>query len=209
MEQNGIKLKIKNEHVQELLELDTKARSYSRKEEQEFMNSATPQQLGEYMLIAYATDMILNSAKVYSPLDLSYETLENLPKVMISCFQGYIANGNSKTDSAYALAKSLAAYLTVLGMNEHECTLKVNQMGTAIIPPPKNEQPLWGQLFRIKVGVRREVDFLPPVYEGMKFLHGDKGDLLMFVVDPIFLAYKSAFRVDLVEQGLKNMALEV
>ena len=209
MEQNGVELKIRNDHIQEMLELDAKARSFSKKEEQEFMKSATPQQLGEYMLIAYATDMILNSTKSDSPLDLSYETLENLPKAMISCFQGYIANGNSKTDSAYALAKSLAAYLTLLGMNEHECDIKVTQMGTSIMPPPKSEHPLWGQLFRIKVGVRREVDFLPPVYEGMKFLHGDMGDLLMFAADPIFQAYKSAFRVNLVEHGLKNTALEV
>ncbi len=209
MEQNSVELKIKNEHVQEMLELNARSRSFSKKEEQEYLASTTTQQHGEYLLIAYALDMMLNSVKVDSALDLTYDTLGNLPMAMSSCFRGYVEEGNSQTDSAYASAKSLAAYLTLLGMNEHGCNLKVVQMGTATMPPPESEQPLWGQLLRVKVGIRREVDLLPPVYEGMKFLHGDKGSLLMFVVDPVFLAYKSAFRINLIEHGLKNMALEV
>ena len=125
-------------------------------------------QRAEYVLSGYVADMLRDSIEVHKELDLSYGTVGNLPAVLGLRLHEIRDMKTPWQDSVASLAKSLAAYLFFLAMNEHGCAMKVIQMGTPFAPPPKSEEPLWAELFRYKTGVRQGVDFLPAVMETMQ-----------------------------------------
>ena len=202
-------LMIKNEHVLDLLNESNRTSNFTAKEEQAYLEKLDAVQRAEYILSGYLADMLRNSIEVHKELDLSYGTVGNLPAVLSLRLREIREMKDAWQDSVASLAKSLAAYLFFLAMNEHGCALKVVQMGTPFAPPPKSEEPLWGDLFRYKTGVRREVDFLPAVMESMQKLPLPGNPLMTLTVSPIIRAYRSATGVNLSEYGLVDMALEI
>lgn len=202
-------LMIKNEHVLDLLNESNRTANFAAKEEQAYVEKLDAVQRAEYVLSGYVADMLRNSIEVHKELDLSYGTVGNLPAVLGLRLREIREMKAPWQDCMSSLAKNLAAYLFFLAMNEHGCALKVTQMGTAFAPPPKSEKPFWGDLFRYKTGVRREVDFLPAVMESMQKLPLSGNPLMTLTVSPIIRAYRSATGVDLSEYGMVDMALEV
>ncbi len=199
---------IKNNHIQELLNMYNRMASLSNKEEQEYMSKCNNTQLGEYLIMGYVADMLRNSAEINRELDLSYDTVENITPTLNPRFREICEMKNPRQSNALSLAKSLASYLFLLAMNEHNCTLKVNQMATAIIPASQNEGPLWGGVLRIKTGIRRELDYLPAVIEGVQMLPVPSKPLLMFTMNPVIRAYRSSTGIDLTDR-LIDIAFEV
>jgi len=201
-------LMIKNEHVLDLLNESNRTSNFTAKEEQAYLEKLDAVQRAEYVLSGYVADMLRDSIEVHRELDLSYGTVGNLPAVLGLRLREIRDMKTPWQDSVASLAKSLAAYLFFLAMNEHGCALKVTQMGTPFAPPLKSEEPLWGDLFRYKTGVRREVDFLPAVMESMQKIPLPGNPLMTLTVSPIIRAYRSATGVDLSEYGFSDMALE-
>ncbi len=169
----------------------------------------TTQESGEDIIVTYALDMVMNGYKVDAALDFTYATLNLLPVAMRRCLAGYIENGNSFRESVEGLAKSFAAYIFCLAMNENDCPWTVQVMRSKVITPAPGTGPLWANGYRITTGLRRQADFLIPAMEGGSGMERDGKGLAMLSADPMIKAYKSAFRVDLSEYGLKNMVFEV
>ncbi len=208
MEGKHVELKINNDLIIGMLDRYAKTSSFSKKEEQNYFKSTGVKEQGEYIFMGYAMDMVNNSLKTGNALDLTYESLKYIPQAMQAFIQDCRKKGLILNSLSDTVARGFAAYLTILGMNEHNCDFKVYKLGTSLMPPPESEYPLWANLLRIKTGTRREVDFLPAVTEGMKCLPGKERSLLTLSLDPVYRAYKSAFRINLTDHGLTNIALE-
>lgn len=167
------------------------------------------QQHAEDLIGTFALDMVMNGYKADVALDFTYATLDKLPIALRRDLVGYMESGNSFQDSVEGAAKSFAAYIFCLAMNEQNCPWDATRLRSKFTPPDKDFGPLWANAFRVINGERRQVDFLLPALEGCAGeIRGGKG-LMMLNVEPTVKAYKAAFRVDLSEFGLINMAVDV
>ena len=202
---DNAELIIRNDRLGEII---SRALAETRPSDQH-ADGLTVQQHGEDLIATYALDMVLNGYKADVSLDFTYDTLRLLPVAVRRCLVGYQEGGNSFRDSVEALAKSFAAYIFCLAMNEHDCPWNVQQLRTRFTPPDKDFGPLWANAFRITTGLRRQTDFLIPALEGgMGEIRNGKGFMILNVA-PTVKAYKAAFRVDLNEHGLSDIATEV
>ena len=111
-------------------------------------------------------------------------------------------------DAAKGTARSYAAYLFMVAINEHDCRLRGEQVVSALRPLKEEDGQLWLNRIHILAGIRREVDFLSAVMEGARIQNLNKKHLVMFLADPVIEAYRSACRVDLGKHGLVNIVLE-
>ncbi len=203
-----ITINIKSTYVQDLFDNYSKTLSFSEKENLSFFENASPQIAGESIIFGYATDMI-GRGEIGRDLNLTYETVSNISHAINPLFRQYQKSGMWENDPEGSLARALAAYLIVLAMNEHDCPLKVTQMGSKLFPPPEDEYPLWGGILRIKTGRRREIDFLPSIVEGMKKTSLKGKTLLTITVNPVIRAYRSAVGTDLSQYELKDFIIEL
>ena len=178
-------------------------------QQKKYYEDKTTQQNGEFLIGVFLWDVIQNGYAADVELDMRYDTLHMLPVALRRCLQTYCSEPMPLKQAADGTARSFAAYLFALGMNEHDAKLKVLQKGTAFVRPRPDEGPLWGPYLRITTGLRREKDFLIPALEGGSGVYRDGMGLMLLAVGPAIRAYKAAFGVDLSQYGLVDMALEV
>ena len=168
----------------------------------------TMQLTGESLIGTYLLDLLKSGYRAEAALDMTYATLDRLPIALRRCLQTYCEEGMPLKQAADGTARSFAAYLFALGMNEHDARLKVIQKRTAFTAPDPDEGPLWAEMLRITAGTKREKDFLIPALEGMNSVYRMGKGLMILNVVPAIRAYKAAFGVDLAAFGLPDMALE-
>lgn len=201
---DNIELIFKNDRLGEIIGRAMASRQFGKYD----YDGITVQQSGEQIIGTYALDMVVNSYEVNAGLDFTCATLDRLPVVMRRNLLGYMENGNPFHSSVERTAKSFAAYLYCLAMNEHNCAWNVTRVRTIILPPDADLGPLWANALRITTGEQRQMDLLAAVMEGCNAVtRNDKG-LMLVAVGPIVRTYRRAFGVDLSEYGLVDMALE-
>ena len=201
------KLKFKNDRVEEMLQRS--ADFYARPKEEQTYKGFSDGELAELVISSYATDMLASSYQIDRPLDFTYETLDRMPLVLRADLLRYMGGGRTVRQSVEALAKSFAAYIFFLTVNEHDCRWTVSKMRTALTPKEAEFGPLWAEIYRVTAGIRREEDFLTAALAGAQVKVGDKKALVMLDAAPTVKAYRRAFRVDLREHGLVSFATEI
>ena len=202
-------LNVKSDYLAEILQRVFDYDKLTQAQQKRYYDGKTMQQNGEFLIGTFLWDVLRNGFEADVELDMTYTTLDKLPDARRRCLQTYCEDGVALQQAADGTARSFAAYLFALGMNEHDTKLKVSQKGTAFIKPDPAEGPLWGPMLRITTGHDRDKDFLIPALEGGSGVYRDGKGLVLLAVGPAIRAYRSAFGIDLSEHGLLDMALEV
>ena len=170
-------------------------------------NEMSNQEAGEKLISIFACDMLINAHKVGADLDFTYDTLKNLPFAARRCLQGYMESGVSFGACADSLARSLAAYIYCLSLNEHDCPWKVRQMKSML--SSQTLGPLLGGALCVTTGVNEKKDFLLAALSSSSIRVKDGTGYMMIFVSSIVKAYKKAFGINLSDYGLVDMVLEV
>lgn len=143
-------------------------------------------------------------------LDLTYKTVKHLTPILGLQYFDYIYKHKMDKEKAVGIAKkTLAAYLTVLCMNEHMCFPTISKMenineimDTAKVLG-KNPDTSW-MGFTIKVGTKEEIDLIKEVGTAVKIT--SKGDFRIRV-SHIVEIYKRMCGVNLYEYGIEDYEL--
>ena len=140
-------------------------------------------------------------------LDLTYKTVKHLTPILGLQYFDYVYEHKMDKEKAVGIAKkTLAAYLTVLCMNEHMCfpTISrmenINEIMDTAKALGKNPDDSW-MGFTIKVGTKEEIDFIKEVDTAVKIT--SKGDFRIRV-SHIVEIYKRICGVNLYEYGIED-----
>ena len=140
-------------------------------------------------------------------LDLTYKTVKHLTPILGLQYFDYIYKHEMDKEKAVGIAKkTLAAYLTVLCMNEHLCfpTISkmdnINEIMDMAKASGKRPDDSW-MGFTIKVGTKEEIDLIKEVGTAVKIT--SKGDFRIRV-SHIVEIYKRMCGVDLYEYGIED-----
>ena len=192
----------KNPKIEEMIDENRRFMELSDAEQQHFMKTAAIKQVGETFIGGYWTSffdaMFLLEQKYW--MDMTYETLENLPYVLNSLYK-LQTEGYSHSENMEILAKTVAAYLYGLAMNEHGCRLIISEPSALLMNDPSNQPPLWADMISIRTGISRELDFLEPALQA---LQRGKNTIAL---SPVIKAYKRATGVDLAQYNLKDILI--
>lgn len=202
------KLTVKSDYLAGILQRVFDYDKLTPAKQKKYYEDKTMQQNGEFLIGTFLWDVIQNGHYADVEPDMTYDTLNTLPTALRRCLETYCSEPLPFRQAADGTARSFAAYLFALGMNEHGTELKVTQKGSALIKPSPDEGPLWGPYLRITTGLRRERDFLIAALEGSSGSYRDGKGIMLLNVAPAIRAYKAAFGVDLSQYGLIDMALE-
>lgn len=139
-------------------------------------------------------------------LDLTYDTVKNIPIAVSSLAfiqqrDGYDINRNKSVT-----AKTLAAYLTLLAINNHDIKLDIEQFANK-----RNESrpQYWADTYSLRLNFKKKSDFLLAAIEGIKEAPIIVDNGFMIDVDPIISAYKRVTNVDLSEYGLSQIVVNL
>ena len=204
----NLKLTIKSDYLAGILQRVFDYEKLTPDQQKEYFTGKSMQESGEFLIGTFLWDVLRNGFQAGVELDMTYDTLDKLPTALRRCLQTYCDEPMALKKAADATARSFAAYLFALGMNEHDVKLKAVRKGAPFIKPDPAGDPLWGNALRITTGIDREKDFLIPALQGGSGFYREGKGLILLNVTPAIRAYKSAFGVDLAEHGLIDMALE-
>ena len=203
------KLNIKSDYLAGIVKRALAYEGLSPAQQRAYHNGKTAQESGELLIGSFLFDVLRNGHMADVALDMTYGTLDMLPAALRHRLQLTMSRTASLGQAAESAARSFAAYLFALGMNEEGGRLKVVQKGTELIRPRPDEGPLWGPYLRITTGNAREKDFLPPALEGGSVIRREGKTLMLLQTGPAIRAYRGAFGVELGEKGLRDMELEL
>ena len=149
------------------------------------------------ILIGYVSSLgdIASDKIVNLDLDLTYNTVKNLPIVIAYGFNGWSnCSLNERIDIS---VKSLAAYLMLLCVNEHNCGIQIN------IPAIYTADSLnhgWSGAY-VCTGTKQKKDLLNIAKESVKY----ESKTLTIDTEKLNTAYKEMTGVDLSKYGLDGI----
>ena len=204
-------IELKNERLAAILDEAWAFHAMLPKKKQSYVNSLRPsdEKLCESIVGSYALDVFMHAMQSGNMLDFSYETLPGLGAGVQGVFRGYRQMGRDLQRSGDLTARSYAAYLFLLAINEHDCHLHSQQIVSALRPQKPEDGPLWMDERRILTGLRREMDFLLPVAESMVRIGLGAQQTVIFQAKPVVRAWRSAMGEDLSAYGLEDMTMGI
>lgn len=160
-------------------------------------NNVPKERMYFQILIGYVSSLgeIANDKIVNLDLDLRYNTVKNLPMVIAYGFNGW---ANCSTDERIDIsAKSLAAYLMLLCVNEHNCGIEIT---TPAIYTTEIFNHGWSGAY-VSTGTKQKKDLLKIAKESVKF----ESNTLTIDTEKLIAAYKEMTGVDLSKYGLDGV----
>ncbi len=203
-----IALDIKNAYTQDFIEMIFKNNELGMVEAAEMAAEKGIHEYGRGVVGAFASDLLFRSAKSGHPLDLSYDTINEITVNALDTYRHNITeNKMSETHARKLFCRMIAAYLMVLCANEHNCKLNIRQLNEE--PSWNEEEKYWASCLEIKIGNKSKVDFLGAAVEGLR-CNAVKNMLtkqIWYSVSPIIEAYKKATGVNLAEMGFCDVVI--
>jgi hypothetical protein len=140
-------------------------------------------------------------------LDLTYGTVQNLPRYLGQQYFAYVASGSFSPKKAMEiLKKTMASYLMLLCMNEHNCMYEAQRytnFDSMLNKLDENQTDEYSWMgFVLRVGVNDKYDLLLETENAATITA--KG-VLRIRVSHICEIYKRMCGVDLKEKGLDDM----
>lgn len=143
----------------------------------------------------------------YPTLDLTYDTVQNLPMFLAQQYFAYVGSGSFTQDKAVEiLIKTFAAYLMLLCVNEHGYTPDVQRRKDMEwiynnIEPDETHVYSWSG-HTIKVGDKRKYDILPEMSRVVKVT---ANGILRIRISHVVEIYKRMCGIDLRELGMDDL----
>lgn len=206
----------KNPTIKTDFEINEKIQNMSKEEASRFWkkNNFTDERIIFSIMIGYLSS-VCEMADEYNDqtdenvsLDLTYDTVANLPLVLGYQYFAYVRSGSCTSEKALEIAnKTLAAYLMILCMNEHMCFPTVSKLNNydAIMKSIAGDNDLTHQDswmgYTIKVGVNKEYDLLQELGQVVKVR---ASGVFRVRISRLVELYKQMCGVDLREKGLDD-----
>lgn len=206
----------KNPTIKTDFEINEKIQNMSKGEASRFWkkNNFTDERIIFSIMIGYLSS-VCEMADEYNDqtdenvsLDLTYDTVANLPAVLGYQYFAYVRSGSFTSEKALEIAnKTLAAYLMILCMNEHMCFPTVSRLNNydAIMKSIAGDNDLTHQDswmgYTIKVGVNKEYDLLQELGQVVKV---SASGVFRIRISRLVELYKQMCGVDLREKGLDD-----
>lgn len=206
----------KNPTIKTDWEINEKICRMSKEEASRFWkkNNFTEERISFSIMIGYLSS-VCEMADEYNDqtdekvsLDLTYDTVANLPVILGYQYFAYVRSGSYTSEKALEIVnKTLAAYLMLLCMNEHMCFPTVSRLNNydAIMKSIAGDNDLTHQDswmgYTVKVGVNKEYDLLQELGQVVKL--GASG-VFRIRISRLVELYKQMCGVDLREKGLDD-----
>lgn len=159
----------------------------------------------EHMIYGYLSSFfnICESHNIH--IDLTYNTVKNIGAGLSALF-AYQKNEYEHNRNVNVIAKTLAAVLSYIAVNEHDLWFRttnyINQIKKGNVPA----NPLWGDMISISVGKKNQyVDFLPSCKAGTSSGTFMVASGMTLLVDDVVYEYKKLTGINLAEVGLSNL----
>ena len=137
-------------------------------------------------------------------LDMTYETVKNLMPAIIALANLQSKNGYDDQHNAEITMKTLAAYLTLMAVNNHSAKIKVDKKGSS----RGAERPeLWSDRYYIRINNKRDSDFLPYAIEGINAAPIEVDNGFSVDVNALIGAYLRITGVNLADYGFANLII--
>lgn len=206
----------KNPAIKTDFEINEKIQNMSKEEASRFWkkNNFTEERISFSIMIGYLSS-VCEMADEYNDqtdekvsLDLTYDTVANLPEILGYQYFAYVRSGSYTSEKALEIVnKTLAAYLMLLCMNEHMCFPTVSRLNNydAIMKSIAGDNDLTHQDswmgYTVKVGVNKEYDLLQELGQVVKVSSSGVFRIRIYRLTEL---YKQMCGVDLREKGLDD-----
>lgn len=135
--------------------------AFSKRVEEENLGNMA---IAEGLLLGYLDSFFTIISGRGILLDLTYQTLDRLPNAIAELFIFHRMGEIYKNEPVKRIGmteKTLAAYLTLLAMNEHGYSMRVRDYLDDLRKGKRPQQPLWAEMFSIMTGAHSDIDLLP------------------------------------------------
>ena len=138
-------------------------------------------------------------------IDLTYDTAKNINAGLIALFS-FQKKHYAHSKNVDIVAKTLAAVLSYLAINEHGCWFRGACYDAEYKVGKLPQRPFWATVFAVSVGKKNKyIDFLPCCKASVIPSTILIPDGLTLHIDAVVAEYKKLTGVDLTECGLKNV----
>lgn len=138
-------------------------------------------------------------------LDMTYETLPNVMLATTALAYLQKKQGYDNQENAELTMKTLAAYLTLMAVNNHRAKIQVNKRASK----RREKAPdLWSFIYYLRINNKRDSDFLPPAIEGINATPVDVTNGFTVDMNTLIGAYKRVTGVSLDDYGFTNLIID-
>lgn len=157
---------------------------------------------------SYTGEMILAASAVGVTLDLSYDTIKNIPASLSLLYKKQHLEGFIDSRNKIITCRTLAAYMTLLIINNFDNV----SIDANVYANKKNEirPEMWADRIVMKIDKKKNSDLLPYVWEGANMPDLDEEKIkngFIIKIQPLVDEYKGLTGDDLTEEGLTDMKL--
>ena len=159
----------------------------------------------KFIFAGYLDSLEEGAEMVSVDLDMTYDTIDNLIPAIIALANIQHKSENYKDDghNAEITMKTLAAYLTLMAVNNHGAKISVNRKGSS-----RGERPdLWSDRYYLRINNKRESDFLPYAIEGINNIQIEVDNGFAVDLNPLIGAYLRITDINLADYGSANLII--
>ena len=138
-------------------------------------------------------------------LDMTYETAQNLMPSIIMLAHLQKAQEYDNQKNAELVAKTLAAYLTMLAINNHKVKVSVGAKANRL---KENRPEYWSDKYYLRLNNKKESDLLPYIVAGINSSPIEVDNGFNLEISPLRGAYRRITGVDLLEYGFANLVID-
>ena len=159
----------------------------------------------KFIFSGYLDALEEGAERASADLDMTYETIGNLMPAVIALANIQHKSENYKDDrhNAEITMKTLAAYLTLMAVNNHGAKISVNRKGNS-----REERPdLWSDRYYLRINNKRESDLLPYAIEGIDAAPVEVENGFSVDINPLIGAYLRITGDNLADKGFANLII--
>ena len=153
----------------------------------------------------YAGELITAAEETNVLLDLTYETIKNIPAALMMLYHKQHKWGYEEQRNKIITCRTLAAYIDLLVINTFDnCRIGANTYSNK-----RNETKpeLWADHIALRLDNKKNSDMLPYVWEGANRAPIEVDNGFMIDITPLVEGYLRLTGDNLADEGLPNMVL--
>ena len=194
-------MKIQNENVERIVKLgemnELETFTYM-KEHRDALESV------EMIIGGYAVELVRAAEEAGLELDLTYDTLKNLPAAAMLLYNKQHVNDYEDQRNKRVTCRTIAGYFVTLLINNHNPGIEVKSYSNS---KDETRPEQWADRYVLKFNHKKNSDLLPYVWEGATDHPIEIDNGFMIDVNPLNEVYARLTGVNLADKGLANMIL--
>lgn len=200
-----MQLKIHTEAGLEIIKLGQMSQEEMAKYNKEHGDDCLSQVKG--IIGLYAGELITAAEEAGVTLDLSYESIKNIPAALTMLYTKQHKWGYDDQRNKRVTCRTLAAYINLLIINNFDMD-NIEAYSIAFANAKGETKPdLWADHMVLKLDNQKGSDMLPYVWKGANMIPLNMDNGFMIDITPLVEGYKKLTGDNLVDEGLNNMVI--